>query len=349
MEEKNILINISRYAGMREDLVQAGGGNSSVKISAKQMLIKASGYSLADVTETEGYAMVNPSVITEFFENTPLDQITKEEEDKLLKQSYIKGERPSIETFLHSITGKVTLHTHAVLATILASRKNGMKQLQQLFPEALLVPYSTPGMALAVTYFQQYRKSGKKKVDLVFLQNHGLLISGDTAFEVIEKTESILQTIADTLLFDYRTYADTTLLYQIIVAFGWNEDIVYQVQNRKVEKAHLFLNEELWELAVCPDSVVYCGRKILKVKEGAERESIWQFQKQYGKPSILQYRNQFYILATNIKKAKEIESMLAFSAEIALANQKEEVSYLTEQEQDFLLNWDAEAYRKRKK
>ena len=29
-------ISISRYAGMREDLVQAGGGNSSVKIDGKK-------------------------------------------------------------------------------------------------------------------------------------------------------------------------------------------------------------------------------------------------------------------------------------------------------------------------
>ena len=43
-------IEMSRYAGMREDLVQAGGGNSSYKKDKDKMLIKASGYQLADLT-----------------------------------------------------------------------------------------------------------------------------------------------------------------------------------------------------------------------------------------------------------------------------------------------------------
>ena len=41
---------MSKYAGMREDLVQAGGGNSAYKIEPGRMAVKASGYQLADVT-----------------------------------------------------------------------------------------------------------------------------------------------------------------------------------------------------------------------------------------------------------------------------------------------------------
>ena len=51
---------ISKYAGMREDLVQAGGGNTSVKISDERMYIKASGCQLADVSMESGSALVNP-------------------------------------------------------------------------------------------------------------------------------------------------------------------------------------------------------------------------------------------------------------------------------------------------
>lgn len=51
-------VKISKYSGMREDLVQAGGGNSSFKISDDKMVVKASGFQLADVTEEDGYALV---------------------------------------------------------------------------------------------------------------------------------------------------------------------------------------------------------------------------------------------------------------------------------------------------
>lgn len=343
-------LNISKYAGMREDLVQAGGGNSSIKISPEKMLIKASGYPLAELSEQDGYAVVNPSVITEFFEHfehMPLERSYREEEKRLLEQSFLEGKRPSIETFLHSITGRVTLHTHAVLVAILASREDGMQILQSLFPEALLVPYATPGISLAVSYFRAYRKNGNKKADLVFLQNHGLIVSGDSDWEVIERMEQVLQRIADYLSIDYSVYANTTVLYQFLVTCGVTEDIVYQVQHRRVYEAFSVLGESIWEHAVCPDCVVYCGKKILQVHVGTEAADIQQFLKQYGKPSVIQYRNQFYILAFSIKKAKEVESILAFSAELVVANQGIELSYLTEQEQDFLLDWDAEKYRKR--
>lgn len=44
--EKEItnLIKLSKYAGMREDIIQSGGGNTSVKINDETMFIKSSGY-----------------------------------------------------------------------------------------------------------------------------------------------------------------------------------------------------------------------------------------------------------------------------------------------------------------
>ena len=47
-----------------------------------------------------------------------------------------------------------------------------------------------------------------------------------------------------------------------------------------------------------------------------------------------------------LKKAREIESVLAFSARIAAYNGGHAMDRLTEQEQGFLLNWDAEKYRR---
>lgn len=77
------LIQISKYAGMREDLVQAGGGNTSVKLSDTEMLIKASGFQLADITEKEGFAIVNPQIIVQFFQ-----RILTESLHKKMKKSF---------------------------------------------------------------------------------------------------------------------------------------------------------------------------------------------------------------------------------------------------------------------
>ena len=53
------LIKLSKYAGMREDIIQAGGGNTSVKIDNETMFIKSSGYQLSEMEENVGYSKVN--------------------------------------------------------------------------------------------------------------------------------------------------------------------------------------------------------------------------------------------------------------------------------------------------
>ena len=153
-------VKISKYAGMREDLVQAGGGNSSFKISDDKMAVKASGFQLADITINDGYALVNQKIIMELFLNaSDFSNITENVSKTILEESFIEGKKPSIETFLHAISGRYTLHTHPIVVNVLACRKGGMKVLRELFPKALIVPYATPGVELAKAYFNSYKES----------------------------------------------------------------------------------------------------------------------------------------------------------------------------------------------
>ena len=82
---------------MREDLVQAGGGNSSVKISPTEMLIKASGCQLAEITKNFGFCRVNPKVVTDFFEEAGGDSLSAETEKQLIASCLFEnnGSRPS--------------------------------------------------------------------------------------------------------------------------------------------------------------------------------------------------------------------------------------------------------------
>ena len=192
-------VKISKYAGMREDLVQAGGGNSAFKISPDKMVIKASGFQLADVTEETGYALVNPSIIKKtFLEKDAPDNISDTETKRILSEAFICGSRPSIETFLHAISGKYSLHTHPITVNALTCRRDGDVILRELFSEALFVPYATPGAELAKAYFKaykDYKKNGKDDPSVVFLMNHGLLVSANSSDEVISITENTLKII----------------------------------------------------------------------------------------------------------------------------------------------------------
>lgn len=336
---------ISKYAGMREDLVQAGGGNTSVKVSDKKMYIKASGYQLADVSMASGSAQVNPRKIIDFFTETPLEEIDINQEKELLNMAFLEGERPSIETFLHAITDRVTLHTHPVSVNILASRNSGMKELKKLFPDAIFVPYATPGICLAREYFRVWKENGKKLNKIIFLKNHGLIINGKTAEEVINKNEEVLSTLTQYLGMDHSDYETSTQIYNMLLQIGGNENVVYLSQNRHIYEA-LHLMNNIWHHEMCPDCIVYCGKKVLELNDIFCKQDIEKHCIKYGQPAIIKWKSSFYIVAPTIKKAKEIESILGFSAQVAIGNFKENMDILSETEQDFLLNWDAEKFRR---
>lgn len=336
-------VEMSKYAGMREDLVQAGGGNSAFKISKDKMVIKASGYQLADLTEEKGYSIVNPQIILDaFLDNKNIANITEEDSNAILNKAFIEGERPSIETFLHSISGKYTLHTHPIVVNALTCRKGGMEKLKELFPQALIVPYATPGVELAKVYFSAIQKNGKT-TQIVFLQNHGLLVSGECEQEVIDTTEKIVTKLEDLLEIDMSNYHAVTKLYQII-----NKGIVWNVTDKNVLSIYKEMNG-MWKHMFCPDCIVFLGKQVLAVGDNFDKNALWDFEEKYGSPIIIEYKNNLYICAESVKKALEIQSVLSFSAQVMHINKNCTCNLLSDEEQNFLLNWDAEKYRKNMK
>ena len=76
MDELSDFVQISRYAGERFDLVQAGGGNSSVKLDNDEMLIKASGFLLSEVTKDRGFSTVDTKKVANILTNKAIKSET---------------------------------------------------------------------------------------------------------------------------------------------------------------------------------------------------------------------------------------------------------------------------------
>lgn len=336
-------IEMSKYAGMREDLVQAGGGNSAYKMEKDRMLVKASGIQLADVGNDSGYAVVNPRIIREaFLGRNDIDSMTEKEADEILQKAFMEGGRPSIETFLHAVSGRYSLHTHPVVVNILAGRENGMEVLHRLFPQALLVPYATPGIPLAKKFFKEVQKRGKD-TDVVFLQNHGLLVSSREAAGVIRKTEEVVKKIEDYLDMDMSGYHEVTELYNAI-----GTGIIWRVTDIHVIEAGTVLGR-VWESSFCPDCVVFLGKRMYDAGNRWDDAEYKKFRAAFGEPVIIAYREELYIHAESVGKAMEIQSVLGFAAQVMQANAGEKMTVLSFEEQEFLTGWEAERYRKNKK
>ncbi len=341
-------IEISHYVGSREDFVQARGGNSAYKIDETHMFIKASGYQLSELTEEKGYAIVNPKTIIDAFFNCDSKEFTEEFSKEVINKSFIKGEHPSIETFLHAVSGRYSLHTHPIVVNILGCRKKGKMQISNLFPKALIVEYATPGIELAKAYFEAYKKYKKSFCDepsVVFLMNHGLLVSADTADEVIETTENIVRRIEVYLGLEdaFKSYHNSVEVKKL-----FDNGIVWTVNDCHVIETYKKM-DKIWHTDYCPDCVVFLGKSMYKIiGDKVDEEDYQAFRKEKGDAVVIEYKGSLYIHATNVKKAMEIQSVLSFASQVATANAGEECIYLSEDEKNFLLHWDAEKYRQKK-
>ena len=185
---------------------------------------------------------------------------------------------------------------------------------------------------------------------MVFLKNHGLVVSDKSAREVIRKTEKILRLIAEKLHIDMSRYHNATTIYDITRTIPQLKDkIVYLSQNADILKGIEKFGAHLWNYQFCPDCLVYCGKHVLSLSDDFSAFDFTHHLSLHGNPVILTFKNNVYILADSVKKAKEIESVLAFSAQVARANKNQGILTLSDDEQNFLLNWDAEKYRQNMK
>lgn len=217
-----------------------------------------------------------------------------------------------------------------------------MQCLRELFPEALLIPYATPGVELAKVYFNAYKAHFATKEGyptLVFLQNHGLVISGESADEVIEKTEDVLIKIEKYLSVDFGEYHSLTNIWKL-----FTHKIIWKVTDCNI--VDIYEKNGIWQHAFCPDCVVFLGKKILELPDEFNVDNVKEFNACDGQPVMISHRGNLYLAADSVKKALEVQSVMSFSAQVMDMNREFESIILSDDEQNFLLNWDAEQYRK---
>lgn len=159
-QEIENLIEISHQVGQSPDLIQAGGGNTSVK-SNNIMYIKASGTALKDMSTTKGYSEVS-------LENNEI----------------LNSERPSMEWLMHSYLPKYVIHSHSIYANVFNCMEGGGDFLLDFFSEynPIYISYFTPGKKLA----QGLKDGLNKNNNLIFLENHGLITSSSDMQESLD-------------------------------------------------------------------------------------------------------------------------------------------------------------------
>lgn len=187
----------ARLLGKNPELVLHGGGNTSVKSTARTLYgeeiavlhVKGSGWDLATI-EPAGHPACRLDLVKKLADLPALDD-----------ESMVNGLRlalldssaptPSVETILHAILpAKFVDHTHADAVLALVDQPDSEKLVRECFPRGLVfVPYVMPGFSLA----HACRKAWDSTVargetpEVMVLDKHGIFTFGDTAKESYER------------------------------------------------------------------------------------------------------------------------------------------------------------------
>ena len=320
-KDKNIIINLaklSKYFGQRYDLIQAAGGNSSIKVD-KKMFIKSSGYSLAELSISNGYSKVDNQILVDYLSKVKNKEITRNEEDKsfkILKNSLIYGGNPSIETLAHSILKKYTIHLHPIAFNMITVQKNSNLKINKIFKREIesnqiyYIKYKTPGVALAKEIFNKLKGKPPKNNECCFiLENHGIIASATSINKLISFTELITEKAEKSLNINFEHYKKTTEISTELRLVGYknmsvlcSEDLII---NNFLKKFNISkVNEPL-----NPDSLLYCGLGLMS-SNGNFKRSLLNYKYKYRNyPRVIKIKERIYFVAENILKAKEIEDV----------------------------------------
>jgi rhamnose utilization protein RhaD (predicted bifunctional aldolase and dehydrogenase) len=174
-----------------EDLVQGSGGNLSVKLSGEMMLIKASGFRFSELRPERGFVVLRCGDIRERYGkiSEPDRRDGEKNEADFLLSCRCGGEilRPSMEAGFHAFLGEYVLHTHSVYANTLNCTVSGEDIIRKIFAaselKAEFLPYFHPGAELAIAVRKLVQGVGIP--DVIFLQNHGMIVSASSAEKVL--------------------------------------------------------------------------------------------------------------------------------------------------------------------
>jgi rhamnose utilization protein RhaD (predicted bifunctional aldolase and dehydrogenase)/NAD(P)-dependent dehydrogenase (short-subunit alcohol dehydrogenase family) len=183
----------ARLLGRAPRLVLHGGGNTSVKTTAHDLIgeavevlcVKGSGWDLASI-EPAGHPAVRLAPLRRL---RALDRLSDEDMVDAQRQNLLNpsAPNPSVETLLHAfLPDKFIDHTHAVAILALADQPDSEALLgEALGGSVACVPYVMPGFALAKLAAEVYEAHAELS-GLVLLK-HGVFSFGATARESYER------------------------------------------------------------------------------------------------------------------------------------------------------------------
>lgn len=198
----------SRLLGRDKSLVLHGGGNTSVKASAKNafgeeeeiLYVKGSGWDLEKI-EAGGFSPVKLAHLKRLATLPALSDPAMVNE-LVTNMTRASAPVPSVEAILHAILPyKYVDHTHADAVITVSNSVGGEGRIREIYGDAVvIIPYVMPGFDLARACAEEFPRQVRSGTIGMVLLNHGIFSFGETAkesydrmIELVGRAEAYLQ------------------------------------------------------------------------------------------------------------------------------------------------------------
>ena len=374
------LIRISNTTGKDSTLVSGGGGNTSVKTpDGKYMYIKASGTALKDMSAKLGWRRLRLDAVLSVIEDkslAKLDPVKREPAvvDRLLlacEDNVKTAARPSVESHLHAFLERYVIHLHPIVVAAYVNAKNGRAQIDKLFKSEkfppLWVPYTDPGFMLAKRIsklVQNYQKQYGVKPAVMILEKHGLFVTAQTPDAALRLVRKVIKLCSSKLkpakprktkspAKSDIAAAKAAIEKAVLDATGQSLPVAYSSNNKSVTAfmARKDASTLLSTPALNPDELVYASGSAMWL-ENYDVKTITRKLKSLvsrgQKPAAaFVIKGLGLFVAADEKAAPLIAEITTSSLIIRMHAAKfGGVLALNKRQQDFINNWESEAFRK---
>lgn len=373
------LIRISNATGKDAALVQGGGGNTSVKSAdGKYMYIKASGTALKDMDAKKGWRRLQLDLVLAVIKDKSLAKLnTSARETEVVNRLLLacddrvtSGARPSVEANLHAFLDKCVIHLHPNAVGAYVNAKNGKAELEKLFKDEkfppLWVSYTNPGFTLAKSIarlIDDYKNQFGRKPAILFLEKHGLLVSAKSPNVALQLVRKVINRCNSKLkqpklqklkAVDEKVVTDAKLCLRkaFFKATGRYTAISYFYDRAVAE----FLRQEnapkmLSSSALAPDELVYANGPAMWVDSCNSKRIAARLTSQIkkGQKTSVAFlvKGVGLFVGTKEKVAPTVRDIVKSSFVIRTnAYRMGGILSLSKKEQDFINQWEAEAFRK---
>ena len=307
-QDKQDYVDLCIFLGSFKELIQGSGGNISVK-SESELMIKSSGRVLAQTTSTAGYVICDKGAL-----HTCKDAAEENVNHTVLEsRGGDKGASPSMEVFFHLLPSKWVVHLHPVHLLVHLCQTDWKTPFEGYDPPALFVPYKTPGIELSNAILNVYVNQR-----VLLLQNHGIILCGDTIQEILTLLDMLYVKTHDSFLdlFRFQTYVRGVMEQPLVL--------------KPCE--HIQSMYERFFMPITPDITLFLKQYPLAQETNEPLEVLFD---KYTKllnitPSVIRTMHCIYVLGKSYSQCIHIEEILESYLTILQKSNPNTVHFFTE-------------------